>query len=252
MRHLLFLLVFISGNLPGQVKNKEVYTVYVNYPDHTVKMNVLNSVKKIDVKETLTYYWYSSNRIMETQGGYDGKMLNGLYTSFYLSGNLKEKGMFKKGLKDGEWTAWYENGKIREIINWNKGIKNGLLKTFDDKGNLISESFYKNGKLNGTFTSYENGKAKNKIRYKNGNEIPEKLKKEDGIKQPVFKEKAKSIFKRKKETDQKQFEEKGKTPPPEKPKKSFKEKFKNFFKKKEVSTEPGRPINPAKPTKKKS
>lgn len=77
MRYLLLLLL-CSNVVFGQMKPKETYTIYVNYPDYSIKATVSNTVKKIDVKESLLYYWYSSNKILETKGGYEGKILDGL------------------------------------------------------------------------------------------------------------------------------------------------------------------------------
>ena len=176
MKYLIVLLLF-TNTVFGQMKPKETYTIYVNYPDYSIKATVSNNVKKIDVKESLLYYWYSSNKILETEGGYEGKILDGPYTSFYLSSNLKEKGQFKKGLKNGEWITWFEGGKIHEISTWKKGLKCGVFKTFDDKGNLIIESNYADGKLNGYQTEYKDEKVIGKKRFKKGLEIIPKEKK---------------------------------------------------------------------------
>jgi hypothetical protein len=266
MRYLILLLLF-SNAVFGQMKPKETYTVYVNYPDYSIKATVSNKVKNIDVDESLLYYWYSSNKIIETKGGYDGKILNGSYTSFYLSSNLKEKGQFKKGIKNGEWITWFEGGKIHEISTWKKGVKSGIYKTFDDKGNKITEADYKNNKLNGCQTEYKDGKVISEKRFKNGLEIIPKEKKDvdkksdsekpkEGIKEAdskgngnqkvkkTFKEKLKSIFKKKdkKSTSTNTTKEKPKSIPPDtKTKKTFKEKVKTLFKKKEKSPKTEKP-----------
>jgi len=167
---LLFLLLF-TNNVNAQVQPQKTATVYLNYPDYSVKMNVLNISKKLEAKGHLTYYWYSSNRIMETQGGYDGKVLDGSYTSFYLSNNLKEKGTFKNGLKNGEWTTWFENGKIHEITSWKRGLKNGVTKTFNNNGELIKETGFKYNQLNGCMVNYDHGKVIDKKIFKKGVEV---------------------------------------------------------------------------------
>ena len=158
------------------MKQKKSSTVYLNYPDYSIKTGIFPGNKKISTKENLTYYWYASNKIMETKGGYDGKILNGSFTSFYLSNNLKEKGSFKNGLKNGTWIAWYENGKIKEIITWKKGVKTGCYKNYDSNGNLLSETVYKNDRLNGLYTKYAEGKIVSNRKYSNGEEITMELK----------------------------------------------------------------------------
>ncbi len=198
------------------MKQKESYTVYVNYPDYTIKTDISSKGKRINVQEELTYYWYASNKIMETTGGYDGKILNGPYTSFYVTGNLKEKGTFRNGIKNGEWITWYETGKMKEINVWRRGIKSSTSKSFDISGDLISETKYRNGKLNGYQTTYGSGKIITKKKYKKGIEVikkEESLDKEIISKEPrksaadrykVFKEKIKSVFKKQNGDENKQ------------------------------------------------
>lgn len=158
------------------MKQKEYYPVYINYPDYTVKASIVSQNRKINIDRSITYFWYSSNKIQETMGGVDGKMLHGLYSSFYLNGNLKEKGIFKTGVKNGEWTTWYENGKIKEIITWKKGMRSKIALYYNDEGELASSAGYKNGKLNGYQLHYKNGVVLEKKKYKNGNEVIAKIK----------------------------------------------------------------------------
>ncbi len=242
----------ISQTVTAQMKQKECYTVYVNYPEYTLKTDVSSKNTKINVKEDRTYYWYSSNKIMETEGGYSGKILNGFYTSFFLNGNLKEKGLFKKGLKKGEWITWYDNGKIKEINTWRQGLKAGHSKNFDVNGNMTEEAEYKNGKLNGTQTNYDGGKIIRKKMFKNGIEIirqpkipvkesssPKKSGNKISEKFKTAKEKTKSFFRKKDNKKIKPAEIKTKkNTPAVKPKKTFKEKIKSFFKKKDSSEKP--------------
>src|SRR5687768_1768458 len=99
------LLVFCIQPGSAQSIEKKSYPVYINYPDYSIKAIVLNDGKKIAAKEELTYSWHAHNKIMETKGGYDGKLLDGDYTAFYLSNAIKEKGAFNKGLKNGKWIS---------------------------------------------------------------------------------------------------------------------------------------------------
>jgi antitoxin component YwqK of YwqJK toxin-antitoxin module len=126
--------------------SKEKQTIYIEGNETLIKTTVLSSRTAINPKKDLTYYWCTSNKIMETQGGYEGKLLHGDYTVFYHSNNnLKEKGKFKNGLKNGEWTTWYENGKIASITHWKSGKLHNSLKAFDNSGNSTGEKRYKNG-----------------------------------------------------------------------------------------------------------
>jgi hypothetical protein len=235
IKNIFWLLLILANTAFAQIKQKDNYVVYINYPDYTIKTTVSNSTKKINVKESLTYYWYSSNKIIQTKGDYDGKLVDGPYTSFYLSSSLKEKGNFKKGLKDGKWISWYENGKINEIINWSKGRKCGEYKKFDSNELLSITAYYKNDKLNGIQTIYNNGEIDKKIKYKYGKEIVKRQKIDstsqlNTIQQKrSWKEKITTPFTKKKKKEAATTNE----PIPGIPKKTWKEKLNSFFGKRE-------------------
>lgn len=72
-------------------------------------------------KTGLSYYWYSANEIHMTQGGYSGRLLNGLYTEYYKNKNLKSQGNFRNGLKNGRWRSWNEDGTLSAETNWKTG-----------------------------------------------------------------------------------------------------------------------------------
>jgi antitoxin component YwqK of YwqJK toxin-antitoxin module len=132
--------------------------IYVNSKDISIKATVISpNIEKIKIENDKSYFWYSNNQIFQTNGGYDGKLLDGEFTSYYHDTNLKEKGNFKLGLKDGEWKSWHQNGKLNECIQWKKGHKNGLYKMFNNNGELILTTIYKNDKINGKEIRYEYG-----------------------------------------------------------------------------------------------
>jgi antitoxin component YwqK of YwqJK toxin-antitoxin module len=165
-------------------------TVYINYPDYEVKARIKNKILSQTVSDTVSIYWYKSNRIHKTQGGFEGKLLHGQYHSFYLNGNLKEQGQFKNGVKNGKWTQWYENGMFKATINWKLGLMSGVQKEFNNKGQLIKEINYRRGRLNGKTVEYSDSKIISEKKYKNNIEI---LKKEKIVEQK--KEKKNSVFK---------------------------------------------------------
>ncbi len=99
--------------------------IRISEADKTIlaEINPVNHNPK--AHQDLFYYWYSANIIHSTQGGYSGQLLNGQYTEYYLNKNLKEQGIFKKGLKDGNWKDWNEDGTLNQTATW----KNGMLVT---------------------------------------------------------------------------------------------------------------------------
>jgi antitoxin component YwqK of YwqJK toxin-antitoxin module len=108
-----FLLLCSSATAFGRDKEfqDKTYTVYLNYPAYSVRASVLHHNGKVKPREGYTYFWFGSNAIHETQGGFDGKLLHGEYKAFFLDNQLKEWGSFSNGLKTGEWKYWHTNGK---------------------------------------------------------------------------------------------------------------------------------------------
>jgi len=155
------------------------FNVTVNYKDYTVKTQMLSQAKEIAINNERIYLWYSSQKIMETKGGYDGKLIHGKYNSFYLNNQLKEQGSIKYGLKNKEWKYWYPDGKLKEVINWKNGVKNGRYQLYNDYGQLMAKGCFKNDKLNGKFYTYgPGGNVTEKKTYKNGEETRPKIKSE--------------------------------------------------------------------------
>jgi hypothetical protein len=139
---------------------------------------MLKDAAKIKPQEEKTYNWYASNKILETKGGFDGKLLHGYYKCFYLSGNLRETGEFNYGLKTGKWSSWYPSGILREILYWKKGVKNGKYRLYSENGQLVAEGNFRDDKLHGKFKTYFNGKLEDVKKYRDGQEIVKKTKSE--------------------------------------------------------------------------
>lgn len=209
MKNLLVILVLLSIRICAQTHVEpdkiKAFNITVNYDNYTVKTQMLKSPKKINTKPDLTYHWYSSQKIIETKGGFDGKLLHGYYKSFYLSNQLFESGEFKYGLKNNEWKNWYSDGKLKEITHWKNGKKNGKYFLFNDDGTKVASGNFKNDQLSGKFNTYDkNGNIILSQSYKNGviQVKTPKLKKEKSTKpkeetiKPEKKER-KSIFKKK-------------------------------------------------------
>ncbi len=72
-----------------------------------------------------TYFWYSNNQILHTDGSFSGKLLHGEYLCKYPNGQMKFSGQFKYGVKEGEWKQWYSNGNIKEIAEYSNGVMHG-------------------------------------------------------------------------------------------------------------------------------
>jgi antitoxin component YwqK of YwqJK toxin-antitoxin module len=67
-------------------------------------------------------FWDSlGNRIARMQfakNEYQEESLHGPYTEWFISGQVKEEGHYKMGMKNGEWKAYYSDGQIRSVKNY--------------------------------------------------------------------------------------------------------------------------------------
>lgn len=246
MKNFLAFILLISNTVFAQVKTSASYSVYINMPECTIKASVLANSKKIKASDAITYFWYSQNAIHQTNGGYEGKLLSGAYTCFYLSNNLKEKGEFKNGYKTGKWMLWYPNGVIQEITHWKQGVKSGVHEKYDVNGKLILREEYKNNVLHGSQTSYAFDTLSAKKEFRKGVEVisvPKTAVAKGESKTPIS-AKIKKLFK--KDEPKKSDEEKANTSAKKEqpqaktvavPKKTLKEKINALFKKKEKAPE---------------
>nr|WP_068893384.1 hypothetical protein [Pedobacter panaciterrae] len=152
---LVMVLTLIVNLAMGQYSTKDFLThkVIVNHDDYTVVAYV-RPTNKIYVESDRLYYWFSTNLIKSTQGGYSGKLLNGRYQEFFLNKSMKEWGAFSAGLKTGKWKSWDEAGKLKEEYYWDSGKKNGIYSKYDSVGKVAEKGKYRNDLLNGKQTVF--------------------------------------------------------------------------------------------------
>jgi antitoxin component YwqK of YwqJK toxin-antitoxin module len=139
----LLLLLLINGfSFLSQEKNIEL-TLSVNGTPASVEVD--NSKKERQVNITDTYFWFKSNQIIQTVGGYQGQLLNGHYIESYPNGQLKLKGFFCYGQQCGEWKYWNEEGKLQRLENWRNNKLHGKVFYFKENGEVGNVKKYKKG-----------------------------------------------------------------------------------------------------------
>lgn len=180
----------------GQIKCSGNYLLGM-YPAVEIKDNIFNRTIKASPFESRpsgiwNYYYENGNKSATFQYGKDG-MLNGVHTSWYKNGTLKEEEESKNGMhygfkkeyfengklfaisyvnkntQYGEWKTWYENGELQSHDSYDT-IKNTVIKEKWYRGQkLKSKEFLVKGKRTGEQTEfYENGNMKSKSFYVNG------------------------------------------------------------------------------------
>jgi len=106
-----------------KMPDEGLYKVRITLPDLTILAEINPVSSSPEPKPGLLYYWYEANAIHSTEGGFSGKLLNGVYTEYYANKNLKEQGDFKKGLKNGPWKSWNPDGALTEVVTWKNGMR---------------------------------------------------------------------------------------------------------------------------------
>jgi len=134
----LFLFVCCSA-LAQKMPDYGMDKIRIVEKDKVIQVEIKPGDNNPKTKSDRFYYWYSANAIHATQGGFSGKLLNGLYNEYYLDKNIKQQGFFKNGLKDGVWKTWKEDGTLAALSNW----KNGLLIPEDSRSFLQKLNIFK-------------------------------------------------------------------------------------------------------------
>jgi antitoxin component YwqK of YwqJK toxin-antitoxin module len=76
----------------------------------------------------------------------EGK-LTGLQKYYYPTGQLYSMGEMVDDLREGEWNWYFESGSISSTVNFKKDKKDGKQTMWEEKGLVITEEYYRNGKI---------------------------------------------------------------------------------------------------------
>lgn len=143
-----------AGYAQKEIEIPVSHRVVMNFQEYIVYADILASERKFNPKSGKYYFWYSANDIKRTRGGYDGKLLHGAYTEFFPDKNLKQKGMFRYGLKKGVWKTWYHSGEIESVVRWRKGSMQGGFRHYDEQGRLVRQGRHKNDLMHGKIDTF--------------------------------------------------------------------------------------------------
>ncbi len=108
----------------------------------------------------------------------DRSIFVGLYTTYYRSGKMKQKGQYNsEGQFVGDMTEWYEDGqKAWEQHYDQQGRLNGVVREYYPSGRLSRVAPYTDGEPHGDECGYyENGNLKYRLSFRNGLLHGEKL-----------------------------------------------------------------------------
>jgi antitoxin component YwqK of YwqJK toxin-antitoxin module len=90
--------------------------------------------------------YYPSGKVVE-EINYKAGKLDGTWTRYYESGSPRMKMQNKNDIRYGEFYSYFANGKIEIQGQYDNDLKEGTWKKYDNKGTLIKEMKFVNGKL---------------------------------------------------------------------------------------------------------
>ena len=123
------------------------------------------------VKTGRVYTWYKTGRILTTQEGYDGKLLNGCFRKVYTNKNLCESGQYKNGIKSGLWMEWYPAGVLMEKSHWGNGYRKGSVERYDSIGRLTEKGYYSDQAFTGVVYQRIGADSTRSIQYAGGKAV---------------------------------------------------------------------------------
>lgn len=178
----LFSLPFLAfSQLDEKMEIKAMNRQMIKRKDTVYRFYAIIPEKPIKVRPDRQYYWYKSDTILSTVGGYDGRVLDGSYVVFYPDKNLQEEGLYRNGLRTGEWKSWYPGGKLRLVQHWDEGMKSGSFTEYDFEGRKLREGAFRNDHLSGKIRQYRPNGTDTTFVYKEGLLMEPKEKKKPAV-----------------------------------------------------------------------
>ncbi len=146
----------------------------------------LNEFEKLDFKielneeynsydGNLSYYITHPEKVQDSVLIYEGNLnegvIEGMWRSYYISGNIKSTVNYNDSLVNGTAVFYYDNMKhiIRSEIDFNDDKIDGLYKEFYTNGNIKASIEFKDGiRWGDIIYYYRNGQIKTEGQFKNG------------------------------------------------------------------------------------
>jgi uncharacterized protein len=119
--------------------------------------------------------YYNKNGSKNSEGSFEDNQKTGKWTGFYESGekmwvanyNIINTESGKIGVLDGIKTTYFITGALKQEEEYSKGVKKNKHQEYYDNGKLKETSYFLNDKHNGKCTVFwENGKVKEHGNYK--------------------------------------------------------------------------------------
>ncbi len=113
--------------------------------------------------------------------GYTTVKLDGGVTKAYketADGTVVEEGYVSNGMMNGVWLTYHPEGRIKSMTTYSNNLKSGPHLEFNTRGQMELKAYFNNGVLNGPYGKFKSGRYLSQSNYKNG--------KLDGVHQEYF------------------------------------------------------------------
>lgn len=121
------------------------HTVTVDSDTSVVNAQILLESKEVKTQDDKVYFSFRKDKIYHTRGAINGVPLHGKYEEFYPTGELKQLGYFKNGLKESVWKTWFSNGEISSLYNFKNGEKHGEYFRYSITGKVTAQGKFCRG-----------------------------------------------------------------------------------------------------------
>jgi len=92
------------------------------------------------------YEYFGNDELMSSKRYNDG-VNDGLFATWYESGQKRSEGYWEDGKKVGKWSSWHSNGQVESEGFYIDDRKDGLWVSYDETGTKVSEDVYAAGEL---------------------------------------------------------------------------------------------------------
>ena len=92
------------------------------------------------------YEYFGNGELMSSKRYNDG-VKDGVFATWYESGQKRSEGFWEDGKKIGKWYSWHSNGQVESEGSYIDDRKDGLWVSYDETGNKVSEDVYAAGEL---------------------------------------------------------------------------------------------------------
>jgi len=147
-------------NQPAVIKEFNTKNDIAEVKYYTIKGKLV-SEGKMDGKDRIgewLYYPEKSNNVMTRESYKNGK-LEGKKITYYLNGKITEESNYLNGLLEGESNNYSPDGVLLKKLQYRNNLLVGEAFYYDANGAVTIEGHYKEGKKNGLWKYYKNGKV---------------------------------------------------------------------------------------------